>query len=460
MGLSWTAPGDDANTGTASTYDIRYSTSLITGANWDSATQCTDEPTPSVAGSIETFTVIGLSDNTPYFFAMKTGDKVSNWSGLSNVASGTTANSPPVLSNGEVYPTSGYTSTTFTYSVTYTDAENDAPSSPTVSIDGGTPADMTTKTGEDGDYTNGEIYEYTVTGTELDLGTHTFQFAASDGIDNATGDTELHSGPTVSSPPPPGGGGGAWLPDTKPPVISNVGLFDLTETSVIIRWTTNERGTSQVERWASEHIFTPLDETLVTDHEVELTGLRPCTLYHYRVISKDRSGNEAISEEDTFITLGTPATFSLSALSISPGEVGIGESITVSVLVTNTGDCTGTYKVTLKLDNATVTTKEVTIAGGASEKVTFTTSTDVAGTYTVTVNGQSGTVVVKAPPAPTPPPAAPPAPTPPAAPPVAPPPPEAPINWPLIGGIIAGSVATGLLVYFRVWRKRGVSRPT
>jgi len=380
---------------------------------------------------------------------------VSNWSALSNVASGTTGNSPPVLSNGAVSPISGYTSTTFSYSVTYTDAENDAPSSPTVSIDGGTPAAMTTKTGEDGDYTNGEIYEYTATGTELGLGTHTFQFAASDGIDNATGDTEPHSGPTVSSPPP-AGGGGVWGPDTKPPVISNLECSDWTKTSVIIKWKTNERSTSQVECWASEHIFTPLDETLVTDHEVELTDLRPCTIYHYRVISKDRSGNEAISEEDTFTTLGTPATFSLSALSISPGEVGIGESITVSVLVTNTGDCTGTYKVTLKLDNAAVTTKEVTLAGGASEKVTFITSTDVAGTYTVTVDGQSGTVVVKAPPAPAPPPA----PTPPAMPPVVPPTPEAPINWPLIGGIIAGCVATGLLVYFRVWRKRGVSRST
>lgn len=57
-------------------------------------------------------------------------------------------------------------------------------------------------------------------------------------------------------------------------------------------------------------------------------------------------------------------------------------------------------------------------------------------------------------------PAPPPAPTPPAVPPVVPPTPEAPINWPLIGGIIAGCVTAGLLVYFRVWRKRGVSRPT
>jgi hypothetical protein len=77
-------------------------------------------------------------------------------------------NSPPVLSDGAVSPTSGYTSTTFTYSVTYTDADNDPPASPAVSIDGGLPKDMGGRAG-DGNYTNGEIYEYTVTGAVLGI---------------------------------------------------------------------------------------------------------------------------------------------------------------------------------------------------------------------------------------------------------------------------------------------------
>ncbi|HEX76816.1 MAG TPA: hypothetical protein G4O03_00120 [Dehalococcoidia bacterium] len=88
--LTWTAPGDDADTGTASQYDIRYSTSTITDANWDAATQCAGEPSPQAAGSSESFTVTELSRGTTYYFAIKTADEVSNWSGLSNVASGTT----------------------------------------------------------------------------------------------------------------------------------------------------------------------------------------------------------------------------------------------------------------------------------------------------------------------------------------------------------------------------------
>jgi hypothetical protein len=65
-------------------------------------------------------------------------------------------------------------------------------------------------------------------------------------------------------------------------------------------------------------------------------------------------------------------------------------------LVTNTGDFTGTYEVTLKIDDVAVATKSVTLAGGAIEKVTFTISKVVARTYTVDLNGLPGTFVVKA----------------------------------------------------------------
>jgi YVTN family beta-propeller protein len=82
--LSWTAPGNDGNIGTASQYDIRYSTSPITEANWASATQCVGEPAPQSAGTTQTFTVTNLLTGT-YYFALKTADETPNWSGLSNV---------------------------------------------------------------------------------------------------------------------------------------------------------------------------------------------------------------------------------------------------------------------------------------------------------------------------------------------------------------------------------------
>ncbi|MFD0673432.1 fibronectin type III domain-containing protein [Cohnella sp. GCM10027633] len=85
--LSWTAPGDDGATGTAASYDVRYSTSAINSGNWASATQATGEPSPSAAGSAQTFTVSGLSASTTYYFALAASDEVPNASALSNVAS-------------------------------------------------------------------------------------------------------------------------------------------------------------------------------------------------------------------------------------------------------------------------------------------------------------------------------------------------------------------------------------
>jgi len=91
--LTWTAPGDDENTGTAQSYDIRYSTSTITEGNWASATTVTGEPTPLIAGSSQSITITELSSATTYYFAMKTSDEEPNVSGLSNVPSLSTLSS-------------------------------------------------------------------------------------------------------------------------------------------------------------------------------------------------------------------------------------------------------------------------------------------------------------------------------------------------------------------------------
>ena len=86
--LDWTAPGDDYNTGTAAAYDLRYSTSPITEANWSSATPYTyGVPAPAVAGTSQSATVFYLNMLTTYYFAIKTVDGDGNWSPLSNVVS-------------------------------------------------------------------------------------------------------------------------------------------------------------------------------------------------------------------------------------------------------------------------------------------------------------------------------------------------------------------------------------
>jgi len=159
--------------------------------------------------------VLGGDSHTYQFNASDGVDYATGDTGIHSGPTVTSVNNPPALSAGAVNPTSGNATTTFTYSVTYTDADNDAPSSINVIIDG-PPHAMTVKPGQDGDYTNGEIYEYATTGAVLGGGTHTFQFTASDGTNSATGDIGIHSGPALPAPP-----------TTEIPALSPIGLIAL-----------------------------------------------------------------------------------------------------------------------------------------------------------------------------------------------------------------------------------------
>ena len=98
-----------------------------------------------------------------------------------------------------------------------------------------------------------------------------------------------------------------------------------------------------------------------------------------------------------------PAAFATSNLIITPAEVNAGDKVTISIMITNTGDLSGSYDVTFKIDAVVVGTKQVTLDGGASETVTFTTTKDIPGTYSVTIDGLTETfkvLAVKAPPPP------------------------------------------------------------
>jgi len=257
--------------------------------------------------------------------------------------------------------------------------------------------------------------------------------------------TELNLTATIPKPPPGGGGGGGG-PDTTPPEISDISVSNITKTSADIVWRTNEISDSQVEYWSSPSKLSPLDTKMTIYHLISLTDLTPGSTYYYRTMSRDEAGNLAVSDQYAFATLAGAAAFTSSKLSISPGEVYTGETVTISVLIINNGDGAGSYGVTLKINGALEATKAVTLNAGASEEVTFSVAKDVAGKYSVEVDGLSGSFTVKEKPALPPPP-----------PPTVPPPtipPAAVINWPLIWGIIGGVVVVGLII-FLVVRRRG-----
>ena len=119
--LSWTAPGDDGDEGTADHYEIRIHDAEITTANWNDAEILTGAPWPLIAGSPQDYTVEGLEHNVTYFFGIKAFDDNSNVSDVSNSPSGMLINDiiPPAdITNLSVY--AGYATNLSTIKIQWT----------------------------------------------------------------------------------------------------------------------------------------------------------------------------------------------------------------------------------------------------------------------------------------------------------------------------------------------------
>ena len=127
---------------------------------------------------------------------------------------------------------------------------------------------------------------------------------------------------TPPSPPAPT----AVTQDTAPPVISNIQATNITATSAVITWITNEAADSQVEYdlTTSYGSQTVLDVDRVTSHSASLAGLTASTAYHYRVKSKDAAGNLATSADQTFTTAAAPAAALPAPIAGDTGTTHIG----------------------------------------------------------------------------------------------------------------------------------------
>lgn len=85
--LTWTAPGDDGSSGTASAYIIKVAHAAISAGTFDAVADVDrwiGEPIPAVAGTPETLFVFGLAPDSTWYFALKTQDEVPNTSAISN----------------------------------------------------------------------------------------------------------------------------------------------------------------------------------------------------------------------------------------------------------------------------------------------------------------------------------------------------------------------------------------
>ena len=108
-------------------------------------------------------------------------------------------NRQPSLSNPRVEPAQGSLSTKFTYYVTYTDLDNDAPLAKTINIDasgGNNTHDMTYVSGN---YNTGALYKYETT---LSTGVHSFYCYFTDTGTTKGASTAVIDGPTVKNQAP------------------------------------------------------------------------------------------------------------------------------------------------------------------------------------------------------------------------------------------------------------------
>ncbi|WFN34712.1 fibronectin type III domain-containing protein [Methanogenium sp. S4BF] len=84
--------------------------------------------------------------------------------------------------------------------------------------------------------------------------------------------------------------------------ITNVGVTTGT-TAASVTWTTNIAANSTVEYGTTvAYGNTMSDAAYVLAHSMIVTGLSPSTVYHYRIVSYDASGNMAVTGDATFIT--------------------------------------------------------------------------------------------------------------------------------------------------------------
>lgn len=116
--------------------------------------------------------------------------------------------------------------------------------------------------------------------------------------------------------------------DSSAPVISSISASSTASSSAGIAWTTNEMASTRVAfgLTASYSSTTPESNTSprVTSHNVTLSPLAACTIYHYAAVSRDTAGNTATSTDGTFTTAGceyssTPTQATSTSITSSAG---------------------------------------------------------------------------------------------------------------------------------------------
>lgn len=160
------------------------------------------------------------------------------------------------------------------------------------------------------------------------------------------------------------------LNSLTPPVISDVQTATTTPTSTFIIWSTDEPATSKIAYSTTTPVSSTIvsDNTLVTNHSIELIGLTASTTYYFYTESADEYGSVATSTEQSFTTPAIP--------DITPPVITLNGPDTINLFIGDDYEDTGATA----LDDIDGDITNSIVTGGD------TVDTNVAGTYTITYN--------------------------------------------------------------------------
>ncbi|OYR48470.1 APHP domain-containing protein [Halorubrum sp. Ea1] len=85
------------------------------------------------------------------------------------------------------------------------------------------------------------------------------------------------------------------------------------------------------------------------------------------------------------VTEPASAEFEVTGLTLSDSVISVGDTVTVTADITNTGDAEGTYTADLAVDGTVEESNSVDVDAGSTETVSFIPSLETAGDYTISV---------------------------------------------------------------------------